>query len=124
MENVSKNTVMRMGILEGSTVRTFVPCTIEAFTLTYLKSRMAEDGHKFNDTGRTAYVSEWKEYVDYDNPEAVTMEEAASEAAHILVYSNTMFIDMGKRQSVSTEVLSVMSEVIEEKLRDSIKATA
>jgi hypothetical protein len=113
---------MRMGILEGRTVRTFVPMTVEDFALTFLKMRTREGGFKYNPEGRAAFVMNCRDLVNYDSPEDVTFEESANELAYILIYSNLDLIDMATRCSVSTNVLSVLSEVIREKLMETATA--
>jgi hypothetical protein len=117
--NVQKVTVY-YGFLEGSTVRGTVPCTLEAFALSYLKRKVNEAGYKYNDKGRAEYVDSCRDLVDYDSPETVTREEAASEAAHILVFSNTIIVDMRKKESVPVSVLNAISDIIQEKLMSSI----
>ena len=100
------------------------PCFLETFALSYLKSKVSEAGYKYNDKGRTEYVDSCKELVDYDSPESVTREEAASEVAYILTFSNVMIVDMVSRASVSTEVMDLISDIIREKLTASVIQSA
>lgn len=122
--SLSKSSSVHYAFLEGTALKGVQPCSLEAFTLTYLKKKVSEAGFKYNDKGRAEYVDSCKELVDYDNAEAVTREEAASEAAYILAYSNTQIIDLNTRASVSTKVLDLMVSIIEEKLSASIAAEA
>lgn len=124
MATVTSSTIVHFGFLESNSIKGVQPCSLEDFALTYLKKKVNEAGFKYNDKGRTEYVDSCKELVDYDNAEAVTREEAANEAAYILVYSNTQIIDLKTRASVSTKVLDQISGVILDKLTESIVAAA
>lgn len=121
---ISSSTLVYFGFLEGRALKGIQPCTLEDFALTYLKRKVTEEGYKYNDAGRLQYVDDCRDLVDYDNPETVTREEAANEAAHILTFSNVMIIDMDARASVSTGMLNMISDIIREKLMASIVQVA
>ena len=99
-------------------------CTVEAFALMYLRDKVKKAGFLYNDTGRLAYLEDWREFENENAEEGNTVEdlrEIADTVASNLVYSNTHFIDMKTKKQVSGEIENAIAEVIRKKLITAIK---
>ena len=113
--------VIRFGILEGGKLSVMSKAVkVEEFALMYLRHKVKKAGFSYNDTGRAAFMEDWKQFEEEIGEDVYTLNQVADMVSSNLIYSSIQFVDMSTRSSVSNEVNTVLAEVIKEKLISSI----